>query len=208
MRWQETQKPARPFQILLAAAAVVALDAGGGCASAARSRFYPASVFRSARTPRATAHAGGPASARPARAAPAVALVEKSLRGRGLRFGTDGTPQALYQYVRRSHRLVPPATAAPGDVVFFDTSDGGRHGCATHAGVVDAVDPGGRIRFVEARGGRTRRSYLHPGRTLARRDESGLVLNSFLREKRIDDPPDARYFAGEMLCAVGRVGKP
>jgi hypothetical protein len=31
------------------------------------------------------------------------------------------------------------------------------------------------------------------------------VLNSFLRPKRIDEPPGARHFAGEMLCAVARV---
>ena len=30
------------------------------------------------------------------------------------------------------------------------------------------------------------------------------ILNSFLRPIRIDDPPGARYFAGEMLCGVAR----
>ena len=38
----------------------------------------------------------------------------------------------------------------------------------------------------------------------SRRATDGRILNSFLRPRLADDPPDARYFAGEMLCAVGR----
>src|SRR5207247_1258186 len=37
-----------------------------------------------------------------------------------------------------------------------------------------------------------------------RRDAQGRVRNTFLRPKRPDDPPQARYFAGDMLCAVVR----
>jgi hypothetical protein len=187
--------PITLVEILITAAAITLLSCAG-CATAPQTRSYRAAVFRSARAQR---------TARPAHVAGSVAFVERSLHDAGLRFGTDGSMGALYAYVRHSHGLVPPAQALPGDVVFFDTSDGGRAGCASHAGVVEAVDPDGRITFVESRDGHVRRSYVHPGVTLTRRDASGRVLNTYLRVKRIDDSPDARYFAGEMLCAVGRV---
>jgi hypothetical protein len=129
-------------------------------------------------------------------------LVERSLRSRGVRFGTDGTPTALYAYVRFSHELVPPAHARPGDLLFFDLEG---EGCGDHVGLVEAVDDEGRITFKESRAGQIRRSFVAPAAPSVRRSNDGRILNTFLRSKRIDDPPDARYFAGEMLCAVGRV---
>jgi hypothetical protein len=63
----------------------------------------------------------------------------------------------------------------------------------------------GRITFVEVRDGRARRSFVDPVRPSERRSAGGEILNSFLRPIRIDDPPGARYFAGEMLCGVARV---
>jgi len=38
-----------------------------------------------------------------------------------------------------------------------------------------------------------------------RRDDKGRILNTFLRPKRMEDPAETVYFAGEMLCAVFRV---
>jgi hypothetical protein len=131
----------------------------------------------------------------------AAALAERSLRSRGLRFGTDGSPGALYALFRWSHELVVPARARPGDVVFFDVGAGR---CGDHVGVVARVDPDGRIAFEEARDGLVRVSYADPRRPTVRRDGEGRVLNSFLRPRRPADPAGTRYFAGEMLCAVGR----
>ncbi len=136
----------------------------------------------------------------------ATAWVESELKDRGLRFGTDGTVGSLYAYVRGRHGLVAAGQARPGDVVFFDL--GGRARCGDHAGVVDQVDADGRIAFREARGGVVRLSYAHPGQPYARRSADGRLLNSFLRIRREDDPPGARYLAGQMLCAVGRVDRP
>ena len=131
-----------------------------------------------------------------------AALVEGRLRQRGVRFGTDGSVASLYAYMRLEQVMVPPTSARPGDVVFFqmDTTT-----CADHAGIVEAVDETGRITFREVRGGVVRESYAHPGEPSLRRAADGRVLNTFLRPRRTDDPPEARYFAGEMLCAVGRV---
>lgn len=147
----------------------------------------------------AGAAAAAPTSSEPASA---VDLVERALRRRGLRFGTDGTPGGLLAYVSHRHRLVPPTQARPGDVVFFDLGSGR---CADHVGLVEARHPGGRLSFRESRDGEARTSLAHPGRPTDRRDEDGLVLNTFLRPRRPDDPLGARYFAGDMLCAVGRL---
>jgi hypothetical protein len=141
-------------------------------------------------------------AARPARGSPPeLRFVERALHRRGLRFGTDGTFGSLLSYLEVSHRLVPAEQTRRGDVVFFDIE--GRR-CADHAGVVESVDDSGRIAFRESRRGAQRLSYVHPQLRAARRSLDGRILNSFLRARRPDDPPGARYFAGEMLCAVGR----
>jgi hypothetical protein len=136
-----------------------------------------------------------------------AALVARALHDTGLRFGTDGSTRALWGYLRTAHKIVPPAAARPGDIVFFD-----RHGsaarppeCADHTGIVTEVSAAGRISFLEVRDGQVRTSYAHPKWPVVRRDDRDQVLNSFLRPKKIDDPPDGRYYAGEMLCGVARV---
>ncbi|HEY2903529.1 MAG TPA: CHAP domain-containing protein [Polyangia bacterium] len=136
-------------------------------------------------------------------------LVARALRDTGLRFGTDGSARALWGYLRTSHQVVAASRARPGDVVFFDTVGSAERPpeCADHAGIVTDVDADGRIAFLEVRDGHVRTSYAHPGMPLVRRDASDHVLNSFMRPKKIDDPPDRRYFAGQMLCAVARVSR-
>ena len=167
----------------------------GACAAPPRASTFPARVFRSSR-----AHLRRvPVSPH---ATPAVALVERALHERGLRFGTDGTPAALFAYLRASGEPVSPAEARPGDVVFFAARDGAA--CGDHAGLVEAVDAAGRLTFREGRDGAVHHSFADPAHPLARRDADGRILNTFLRPRRPDDPPDARYFAGQMLCAVLR----
>jgi hypothetical protein len=133
--------------------------------------------------------------------------VERALHRDGLRFGTDGSTRALWEYMSLSHRRVPPASARPGDVLFFGTRDAGEaQSCEDpdHAGIVAGVEPEGRITFVEARGGRIRTSFVDPTHPVLRRNARGEIANSFLRAKAVNDPADARYFAGEMLCGVAR----
>ena len=129
----------------------------------------------------------------------AVGVVERSLHERGIRFGTDGTSGSLYQFLHAQYPEVPASEARPGDVLFFDMGDG----CGGHTGLVDLVDGGGRLMFREWRDGSARRSYVDPGQPHTRRD-GALILNTFLRVKRPDDPPSTRYFAGELLCSVVR----
>jgi hypothetical protein len=130
--------------------------------------------------------------------------VEESLLARGLRFGTDGSVAALYAYVRERFAEVAPENACRGDVIFFDLGSG----CGGHAGLVETIEPTGRIGFRERREGDTRHSYVSPRAPYLRRDGQGRIMNTFLRAKRMDDPPETAYFAGEMLCAVFHVDSP
>jgi hypothetical protein len=191
----------RLVEVVLAVAAVLALSALG-CASPNATRRLPPSVFHAARFEGRGGHHPG----RRPRGDESAALVERSLHQAGLRFGTDGSVRALWGYMSTSHEVVAAAEARPGDVLFFDTRGTGPvPECADHAGLVESVDASGRIAFVEARGGEVRHSFVDPARPTTRRGDGAQVINSFLRPKLVSDPPEARYFAGEMLCGVGRV---
>jgi hypothetical protein len=202
----EPRSRPRLLEALVATAVVVGL-CSLGCATPAprttRTRRLPATVL-------AASHAE---SAPPARRAPqakdeGAEFVSRSLRDTGLRFGTDGSTRALWEYLRLTHRTVAPARARPGDVLFFDTratdSTPDCDDVTDHAGIVEAVEADGRIVFVEARGGQVRRSVVDPAHPTIRRNDRGEIANSFLRAKLVADPPRARYFAGEMLCGVAR----
>lgn len=197
---------ARGATLAPALAALVAIALPGiGCASdSPRIRRVAPWVFRSAR------HVAPSRPAPPPRPAgdESAALVVGQLQAAGYRFGTDGSPGALWGYMRTTQRLIDPDEARPGDVLFFDTrrrADDGPPRCADRVALVEGVEAGGRISFVELRGGRYQRGYVHPGFPLLRRDETGQVINSFLRAKRIGDADGTRYFAGEMLCGLARM---
>jgi len=130
--------------------------------------------------------------------------VEESLRVRGIRSGTDGSSPALFAFVRERFAEIAPLHAGRGDVLFFDMGNG----CGGHAGLVETVEPAGRIGFRERRDGDTRHSYVSPRTPYLRRDGQGRIMNTFLRPKRMDDGPETTYFAGEMLCAAFHVESP
>ncbi len=203
MRLQLPGEPRFRFlEIVLAIVAVLGLCALGCAGPRAHSRRLPASVFQAARY---QARHERPAIEPVPRQDEGAAFVVRTLHAAGLRFGTDGSTRALWGYMRTAHRLVGPAAARPGDILFFDTrGTGGQPDCADHAAVVERVGPAGRIGFLELRDGRLRHSFVDPQRPTLRRDESGEILNSFLRPLRTDDPPGARYFAGQMLCGIAR----
>ena len=197
----EKRSRLRLTEVLFAILVVVGL-CGLGCATppsrAAHTRRVPARVFAASHATAAPAH---PADE-------GAAFVARALRDGGLRFGTDGSTRALWEYLRLAHRTVAPGEARAGDVVFFDTRAGDAapdcDDTTDHAGLVEAVEPDGRIVFVETRGGQVRRSVVDPSRPTLRRNERGEIANTFLRPKRVSDPPEARYFAGEMLCGIAR----
>jgi hypothetical protein len=191
---------------LLVLLAVTCALVGVGCARPrTQARRLPAWVFESGR-PRAKPRGGIRGRSE------ASDFVVAALQDTGLRFGTDGSVASLWGYLRASHTALPPAASRPGDVLFFQTNaplpvtTGSTAACNApdHVALVSAVDGGGRISFVEARDGEVRRSYVDPGRPQTRRDESGRVLNSFIRPKHAGESGDTPNFAGEMVCAAVR----
>jgi hypothetical protein len=188
------------LEVCLAIAAVLGLCALGCAAPRAHTRGLTPSLFQAARY-----EARRSVSPVPDARDEGAAFVERALHDAGFRFGTDGTPRALWGYLRTSHRLVSAAEVRAGDIVFFDTQGTSpTPACADRTGIVETIAGDGRIGFVEARGGRIQRGYVDPRHPRERRNTRGEILNSFLRPIRIDDPPGARYFAGEMLCGIGR----
>jgi len=136
-------------------------------------------------------------------------FVVAALQGAGLRFGTDGTVPALWQYLRSAHPAVSPGAAKPGDVLVFrvaPVATGEQNACDSpdDVAIVSEVDGSGRISFVEARHGRTIFNYLDPTHPRLRRDDGGQIRNSFLRVAHPSDPLAAPLLAGEMLCGVAR----
>lgn len=191
------RRPEHALAVLVALATVA-------CGNAP-ARRDPLPWAASQRRVTAAAHAALPADARLAgEAVTSARMVERALQRRGLRLGIDGSVGALHGYVRWRHRFVQPREARVGDLVFFRRS-GSETSCRDHVGIVEDVDASGRVTFREVRDGFLRRSHFHPTRPTDRRDESGRILNSFLRGKRADDPSDALYYAGQMVCAVGRI---
>jgi hypothetical protein len=177
----------RSMVVLLASA-----TAGCGAASS-HSLHIPPAQFRSVLS------VGKPTRANPQRSnRNAATLVEEALHARGIRFGTDGSVLSLYAFIRGQFAQIPPDLARPGDVVFFNLGDG----CGKHMGLVETNEASGRIGFREWRDGSTRHSFVTPQQPYLRRDEKDRVLNTFLRSKRMADPPATPYFAGEMLCGL------
>jgi hypothetical protein len=188
------------LEICVAIVVVLGLCALGCAAPRAHTRGVTSSVFQAARYEARRATVPGPDGREEG-----AAFVEHALHDAGFRFGTDGSTRALWGYLRTSHRLVGAAEVRAGDIVFFDTrGTGPAPACADRTGIVESVTPAGRIRFVEARGGRIQRGYVDPAHPRDRRGARGEILNSFLRPIRIDDPAGTRYFAGEMLCGIAR----
>ena len=175
-------------------ACLTVLTVAASCSTASSQSIYvPSAHFRSA--------SSAPASRKSSQEHPkrgAATLVEESLHTRGIRFGTDGSVAALFAFVRGQFAQVQADQARGGDVLFFDLGTG----CGMHTGLVETAESGGRIGFREWRDGSSRHSYVTPPEPFLRRDGRGRIMNTFLRPKRMEDPAETTYFAGEMLCAV------
>jgi hypothetical protein len=179
-----------------AIAALTCLALAAGCSTASSHSIYvPSAQIRSS--------VSSPATRKPQQPhkRSAATLVEESLHARGVRFGTDGSVPTLFAFMREQFAQVQADQAHGGDVLFFDLGSG----CGMHTGLVETAEPGGRIGFREWRDGSSRHSYVTPRDPFLRRDGRGRIMNTFLRPKRMEDPADTTYFAGEMLCAVFRV---
>jgi hypothetical protein len=177
-------------------AALTGLTLAAGCSTASSHSIYvPSAQIRSS--------VATPAARKPQQPhkRSAASIVEESLHARGVRFGTDGSVPALFAFMREQFPQVHADQVRSGDVLFFDLGTG----CGMHVGLVETAESGVRIGFREWRDGGSRHSYATPSDPFLRRDNRGRIMNTFLRPKRMEDPADTTYFAGEMLCAVFRV---
>src|SRR5262245_40179816 len=126
----------RLIEALVAILAVVGLCSLGGCARTAprspRVRRLPAPVIAAMHVENASPRDEG------------AAFVARALHDGGLRFGTDGSTRALWEYLRLAHRTVAASEARPGDVLFFDTRAGDADpdcdDVTDHAGIVEGVE--------------------------------------------------------------------
>src|SRR4029077_1942824 len=90
----------RWLEVGLAIVIVLGLCAFGCAAPRAQTRGVAPSLFQAARY-----EARHPAPAAPDGGDEGAAFVERALHDAGFRFGTDGTPRALWGYLSTSHRL-------------------------------------------------------------------------------------------------------
>lgn len=115
------------------------------------------------------------------------------------------TGAELLAWAEHAQRLAPPTDVAmPGDLLVFDHVDSDDE--ADLVAVVIARDARGVTEFLYLGGGVIRRGFVNPDRPARRRDETGLVLNTFLRNGRRWPPKGTHYLAGELLAHVVHVG--
>lgn len=123
----------------------------------------------------------------------------------------DGHVASLFDLAVKNDALNWRTVPRPGDLVFFDDTHD-RDGDAdwndelTHIGVVIDVEPDGTARFAHGGTsvGRTigEINLAHPN---DHTDANGKIINSYVREPRADDPPDATYLSGELFAAFATV---
>jgi hypothetical protein len=65
-------------------------------------------------------------------------------------------------------------------------------------------DARGVTEFLYAGGGVIRRGFYDAKRAKIRRDENGMIVNTFMRHGKLWPPKGTRYLAGELLSHVIR----
>jgi hypothetical protein len=124
---------------------------------------------------------------------------------------TSGNTKNLWEAAQRAGAIHHHPRPAPGDLAFFDnTYDANGNGAVddplTHVAVVLEVAPDGTVLVAHAgtSAGRTT-LHLNLSRPHDHVDEQGRVLNDHLRQRRVGDPPDAGWLAGELWRGWARV---
>lgn len=115
--------------------------------------------------------------------------------------GTDGA--SLVTWAAAADTLAArDAIPNVGDVLVFDHAVSDQE--ADLVGLVIARDSRGVTEFMYAGGGVIRRGFYDVSRATIRRDEDGVVVNTFLRHGKLWPPKGTRYLSGELLAHVIR----
>ena len=115
--------------------------------------------------------------------------------------GTDGA--SLVTWAEGADKLAArDAIPNPGDVLVFDhiVSDQPSDAIA----LVIGRDTRGVTEFLYAGDGVIRRGFCDPSRATIRRNENGVVVNTFMRHGKLWPPKGTRYLSGELLSHVIR----
>ncbi len=117
--------------------------------------------------------------------------------------GLNGT--ALLAWAEQTHRLHTPDASSIqiGDLLVFGRVEGKPHDLV--AIVTGRLDRG-VFEIVYVGGGVIRRGFVDPSRPRVHRDNTGAVVNTFLRHGKRQPPKGTKYLTGELLESVVRAG--
>jgi len=124
--------------------------------------------------------------------------------------GSSGT-ERFYRAIERRGGIHDDDVPEPGDLVFFsDTYDRNGNGrlddAFTHVGMVESVTDEGTVRFLHYIGGAVRIGRMNLLRPHVHADEqTGSILNDFLRRRRRGDSAKVKYLASELWIGFGRI---
>ncbi len=119
---------------------------------------------------------------------------------------------SLKQYTLEKGYLYYEPNPAPADLVFFKKVEEKNRDDRSHVvypgdvAIVETVKKNGTVVAIHVRNGKVVRVNLHPERRRDRRDDkTGVVLNTYLREKRKTDSKQAEYLSGELWDGFGNL---
>lgn len=112
--------------------------------------------------------------------------------------------RSIYEYVQKDGIIYKGNVPKPGDIVFFsETLRSGRRDLS-HIGIVESSDPNGTVSFIHKSTRGIKRSFLNLA-TPSVASENDTVANSYLRRRRLSDPPGTKYLAGELFAGYGSI---
>jgi hypothetical protein len=139
------------------------------------------------------------------------ALVETTTVSSAVAARADANPvRDLYVRLRRQKKTFAEDTPRVGDLVFFHNTrdlntDNRNNDWYTSVGVVSRLDDG-TVVFIAPGAREVQEMRLTLDRPRTRRDEKRqLVLNDYVRPKRLSDPAITQYLAGELFAGFGRL---
>lgn len=138
-------------------------------------------------------------------------FVEASLAGAGLVF--EGSSADLFATARARGVLHRRHRPDVGDVAFFDDTydkdgDGRFDDPITHVGIVTRVGADGTLEVVHLGGSGIATLAMNLRQPDVHRDESGRLLNDYLRAPSSRDSPRVRHLSGELWAAFGSLWRP
>lgn len=125
-----------------------------------------------------------------------------------------GSLRDLYKEFRNRGLTYDGEEPSVGDLVFFHNtkdvnSDARNNDWYSACGVVTEVSDTGSITFVASIGGQVQELKMNLNRPEVRRDEKGSVtMNSYLRNKSLEDPEFTQYLAGELFAGFVSLPQP